>query len=165
VSQHQRHHEHPVIRRDGEGNERTASSWETLTERLIREAQEAGAFDDLPARGRPLQLDDETYAGDMAVANRVLRNAGAAPPWIETDKEVRRRLQAIDLLVARASRSPVAAERRLLRELDELADAHDDAVARLEGLAPTVRQQRTRLDRDQLRRRLLDALAGEHARP
>ena len=153
--------ERPVIRRDAEGQERTALSWETLTERLIREAQAEGAFDDLPHQGRPLALDDDTYAGDMAVANRVLRNAGAVPPWIETDKEARRQLQAIELLIARASRSPTGAQDRLERKLEELAGAHDAAVAHLEGLAPTARQQRARLDRGVLRRRLRDALRDE----
>ena len=158
MTQRPRPRERPVIRRSADGEERTAPSWETLTERLIREAQAEGAFDDLPHQGRPLDLDDDTYAGDMAVANRVLRNAGAAPPWIETDKEARRQLAAIELVIARASRSPTAAQDRLERQLEELADAHDAAVARLEGLAPTARQQRARLDRGVVRRRLRDAL-------
>jgi len=162
VSQQQRPGDRPLIRRDAAGNERTAPRWETLTERLIREAVEEGAFDDLPDHGRPLRPDDETYAGDMAAANRVLRNAGAAPPWVETDKEVRQRLEAIEGLLVRASRSPAAASQRLQRELDALADAHDDAVTRLEGIAPTARQQRARLDRDVLRQRLTSALDPDH---
>ena len=154
-----RPHDRPLVRRDAEGDERTAPSWETLTERLIREAQEDGAFDELPHRGQPLRLDDDRYAGEMALANHVLRNAGAAPPWIETDREIRRQLEAIDALLARAQRSPASARGRLERELDRLADDHDEAVARLEGLAPTSRQHRARLDRTALRRRLLAALA------
>ena len=155
----QRHHSHgSPSRRD----EHTTSRWETLTERLIREAQEQGEFDDLPSHGQPLRAEDETYAGDMAAANRVLRNAGAAPPWIEADKEVRRRLEAIEAVFVLASRSTVVARERLERELDELADAHDEAVTRLEVIAPTARQQRTRLDREVLRERLLSALDLDH---
>jgi hypothetical protein len=160
VSQARRSEDRPVIRRAADGSERTAPSWETLTERLIREAQEDGAFDDLPDHGRPLRLDDETYAGDMAAANRVLRNAGAAPAWIETDKEIRRQREAIDRLLERAQRSPAGAHHRLQREMTRLADAHDDAVARLESLAPTARQQRRPLEREFLRRRLEEALVG-----
>lgn len=151
----------PLIRRDAEGRERTAPSWESLTERLIREAAEAGHFDDLPGHGRPLRLDEDRYAGDMALANHVLRNAGAAPPWIETDKEARRHLEAIEALLTRARRSPPSAGERLDRELRLLADAHDDAVARLEGLAPTARQHRCRLDRAQLWMRLEAALGRD----
>lgn len=152
----------PLIRRDAEGHERTASSWESLTERLIREAQESGAFDDLSRQGRPLALEDDRYAGDMALANHVLRNAGAAPPWIETDKEARRQLEAIETLLAQAARSPAEAGARLERELDRLAERYDQTVVRLEGMAPTARQQRTRLHRDTLRARLRDALRDDH---
>ena len=155
----------PLIRRDADGHERTASSWETLTERLIREAQEAGAFDDLPGQGRPLKLGHEGHAGDMAMANHILRNAGAAPPWIEADKAVRRSLDAIEALVARAARSPATASRRLERELADLADTHDAAVSRLEGLAPSARQQRRRLDRVTLHARLLEALSDGQRHP
>ncbi|MEX1345361.1 MAG: DUF1992 domain-containing protein, partial [Candidatus Limnocylindrales bacterium] len=139
--------ERPLVRRDAEGRERTAASWESLTERLIREAVDAGAFADLPYRGRPLRLDEDRYAGDMALANHLLRNAGVAPPWIETDKEARRQLHALEALLRRARRSPPSAAERLERELDQVADAHDDAVARLEALAPSARQHRGRLDR------------------
>jgi hypothetical protein len=154
----------PLVRRDADRGERTASNWESLTERLIREAQEEGHFDDLPGHGRPLELDDDPFAGDMAMAHHVLRNAGAAPPWIETDKEVRAQRDRIESLLTRATRSPAAAAPRLARELDLLVDAHDEAVRRLEGLAPTVRQQRPRLDRARLRERLRAALdrPGEH---
>lgn len=152
----------PLIRRDAEGHERTAPSWESLTERLIREAQASGAFDDLPGQGRPLALEDDRYAGDMALANHVLRNAGAAPPWIEVDKEARRQLEAVETLLARAARSPASAGPRLERELDRLAERYDETVLHLEGMAPTARQQRTRLDRDTLRARLRDALTVDH---
>lgn len=160
MTQPLRPQERPLVRRDADGHERTAPSWETLTERLIREAQQGGAFDALPFHGRPLQLQDDTYAGDMAVANHVLRNAGAAPPWIETDKEVRRRLDAIERLISRAGGSRADARPRFERELEQLADEHDEAVMRLEGLAPTSRQQRPRLERERARALLLDAFAS-----
>lgn len=153
----------PLIRRDADGGERSAPDWETLTERLIREAQEAGRFDDLPGHGRRLQLEDETYEGEMALAHHVLRNAGVAPPWIETDKEIRALQGRVDALLARAARSRAGDAQRLERELDRLADTHDEAVVRLEGLAPTIRQQRPRLDRERLRRRLRAALGDADA--
>ena len=150
----------PLVRRDPDGVECTAPSWESLTERLIREAQEEGRFDGLPGQGKPLHVDDDAYARDMALANHVLRNAGVAPPWIEADKEVRSARARIDALLARAGRStPVHAE-RWERELAALADAHDDAVRRLEGIAPTPRQQRGLLDRERHRERLSAALAA-----
>jgi deazaflavin-dependent oxidoreductase (nitroreductase family) len=150
--------DHPLVRRDADGNERTSPSWETLTERLIREAQERGEFDDLPARGRRLHLEDDSLAGESALAHHVLRNAGMAPPWIEADKEVREARDRIEVLIKRAGRAPASAAGRLHRELEALSDAHDESVRRLDGLAPTSRQQRARLERATLHRRLEAAL-------
>ena len=153
----------PLVRRDAQGQERTAGSWESLTERLIREAQEEGQFEDLPSHGRPLALDDDRYAGYMASANRLLRNAGAAPPWIELDKSVRELLDRIESVMAHARRAPKSARPRLSRELDALADTHDAAVGRLEMMAPTPAQQRARLDRASLWRRLTVAFGDSEA--
>ena len=153
--------ERPLIRRDAEGRERTAPDWETLTERLIREAQESGRFDDLHGQGRPLELADDSLAGDMAMAHHILRNAGAAPPWIETDKEIRAALERIEALLERAAHAPSTARPRLEAELERLADEHDVAARRLETLAPTARQARRPADRKTLRRRLAGAVDSE----
>lgn len=161
VTRPHHHPGRPLVRRDADGRERTAPTWESLTERLIREAQEDGHFDDLPSEGRPLRLVDDVHAGDMALAHHVLRNAGVAPPWIESDKEVRTIRARIERLLLRAGQAPATASARLARELDDLADAHDDAVRQLEGLAPTPRQQRRLLDRHELRNRLASALAAD----
>ncbi|MBM4408962.1 MAG: DUF1992 domain-containing protein [Chloroflexi bacterium] len=53
--------------------------WESLIERQIREARDAGAFDDLPYQGEPLPPIDDAYAGEQAAAFRILRSAGVAP--------------------------------------------------------------------------------------
>lgn len=154
-----------VIRRDADGNERVARDWESLTERLIREAQEGGHFDDLPGLGQPLALDDDAYAGEMAAANRLLRNAGAAPPWIDTDKRVRALVAEVDQLLERAHRSGLIAARRLRRQLDALLDEHDAAIAHLEIVAPSARQHRRRLDREEAHARLAAALSYAGERP
>ena len=92
-----------VPRRDAAGRLQVGPTWETLIDRQIREAAEEGQFDDLPYRGEPLPNDENPYAGDWALAFHVLRNAGAAPPWIEADKEVRKLLERRDAIL-----SPVA---------------------------------------------------------
>ena len=91
-------------RRDAEGRRQVGPSWESLVERQIREAMDDGAFDDLPYQGERLPLEDDSAAGDWAMAHRMLRSAGAAPPWIESDKEARRLLAELDALVERAPR-------------------------------------------------------------
>jgi hypothetical protein len=95
----------------------------------------------------------------MALAYHVLHNAGAVPPWIDADKQVRRLRASIEIFFDRARRAGPLAHPRLSGELEALASAHDDAVKRLEALAPTTRQQRRRLDRAGLRDRLAGALA------
>jgi len=135
------------IRRDAEGNPQFGPSWESLADRLIREAMERGEFDDLPFRGQRIPLDDDTYAGDRAAGFHVLKNAGVAPPWIEADKEVRRLLEEREriLELARDARTEIARE-RYRRQLAALVAAANDAIDRLNAEAPTVAQHRRRLD-------------------
>src|SRR5207344_782005 len=91
-------------RKDAEGRRQVGPSWESLVERQIREAMSHGAFDDLPYQGQRLPLEDDSAAGEWAMAHRILREAGAAPPWIESDKEARRQMAALEALIDRAPR-------------------------------------------------------------
>lgn len=139
----------PVVRRDADGTTILARSWESLTERLIREAQEAGAFDDLPGTGRPLVLDDDPREGELGLAFHILRTNRTVPPWIAVDQEVRAQLDALDRLMARATDAtppgPVARARWHAR-LETVLHDHTAAVRSLEGLAPSTAQHRPRLD-------------------
>jgi hypothetical protein len=54
-----------------------------------RAAQDEGAFDNLPGKGRALNLDDdEGLADDLRLAFKVLKNAGCLPPEMELRKEL-----------------------------------------------------------------------------
>ena len=132
----------PAVHRDGDGKKVVARDWESLTDRLIREAQERGEFDDLPGRGQPLRNDTNPYAGEMALAYQMLRNASVAPPWIEADKEVRALQAQRDRLFEQAGRATIVTRNQLRRELESVVVAHVAAVARLNATAPTPRQQR-----------------------
>jgi Domain of unknown function (DUF1992) len=150
----------PVQRRDGEGKRQVGSSWESLIERQIREAMAEGAFDDLPYQGQRLPIEDDSAAGEWAMAHRILRNAGAAPPWIESDKEVRRLLARRDELVARPRRTSAAGRERERAELVTLVEEINRAIARVNAEAPTVRQYRRPLDLEAELARL-DGAAGD----
>lgn len=134
----------PASRLDAEGNRQVAPTWESLVERQLREAMREGKFDELPYQGERLPLVDETAAGDWAMAYRMLRNAGAAPPWIEADKEVRLLLERRDAIFARASRgrASASAHRRDRAALEALIVEINAAIARLNAEAPTDRQHR-----------------------
>jgi hypothetical protein len=121
-------------------------SRESLLDRQIRDAQEAGAFDDLPYQGERLPLEDDSAAGDWALAYRMLRNAKFAPPWIETDKEVRGLIAERDAVLARAPRSSAIGRERDRAELRRIVSAANAAIFRLNHEAPTERQHRRLLD-------------------
>lgn len=74
---------------------RPLQKWETAADEAIRAAQERGDFDNLPGHGKPLNLRDNPFAGDSALAFDMLENAGYAPYWIELDKEIRAETEAL----------------------------------------------------------------------
>lgn len=65
---------------------RKLAQWESAVEKQIREAQERGAFDNLPGQGKP--LPPEPWDGDWALAHHVLRQAGETLAWISLGREI-----------------------------------------------------------------------------
>src|SRR2546421_7385731 len=64
---------------------------ERVSERKIQEAIEAGALDNLPGMGKPLDLDDDPLTPPhLRLANRILKNANVLPDWVQVDVDVRR---------------------------------------------------------------------------
>jgi DnaJ homolog subfamily C member 28 len=58
-------------------------------EKQIREAMEAGAFDNLPGKGKPIDMSENPFEDpDLRTAHRLLRDAGFAPPFIEERKAI-----------------------------------------------------------------------------
>ncbi len=63
--------------------------WQNLVEERIETAMREGAFDDLPGKGRPLQLDDDSMVPeDLRMAYKVLRNSGYVPQEVADRKEI-----------------------------------------------------------------------------
>lgn len=85
----------------------------------------AGAFENLPGKGKPLNLDRNPYLDpSLELAYGLLKNNGYAPEWITRDKEIRAELE-----VARA-RLRAAWAQRQAQAADETA--WRAAVARFE---------------------------------
>jgi hypothetical protein len=60
-----------------------------LAEQRILEAQRAGAFDDLPGKGKPLELEDLSWVPeDLRLGYHVLKNAHVLPPEVELLKDI-----------------------------------------------------------------------------
>jgi hypothetical protein len=107
------------------------NGWDAIVEAKIAEAQRAGAFDDLPGAGRPLDLgDDRLVPEDVRMAYRILRNAGFVPPEVEARRE------AADLRTLIAAAAPEPEKRRALARLALLEvrlEARGDGTPRAPG--------------------------------
>lgn len=116
-----------------------------IAERRIQEAQERGAFDNLPGAGRPLHLDDMSHVPEeLRMAYTILRNANCLPPELEERKDIQRladllencddereRVRQMERLRFLILRTRMRHERSL--RLEEHDSYYDRILARLEG--------------------------------
>jgi DnaJ family protein C protein 28 len=153
----------------------TIGDWQSWIEEQILDAQERGEFDDLPGKGRPLELVSNPYAQGQELAFKILKDSGHAPDWLEQDKAIRGRLERARAVLARRrewctdrltelsarSGSWAEAERdRVLRSWDKAIAEFEDEVeaincetADLNLRVPALRLQRSKVDKmDEIRR-------------
>jgi hypothetical protein len=102
-------------------------AWQLVAERKIREAMEEGAFDNLEGKGKPLDLSENPFEDPSdRMANRLLKNNGFAPTWIEEAKEIEaesRRLRAPGVLSTDDLRIRMAALNRRIMAFNLRAPA------------------------------------------
>ncbi|MPZ77127.1 MAG: DUF1992 domain-containing protein [Deltaproteobacteria bacterium] len=61
-----------------------------IAEERIKEAQRAGAFDNLPGKGKPLELEDLSWVPEeLRVSYYILKKANVLPPEVELLKDIR----------------------------------------------------------------------------
>ncbi len=116
---------------------------ERLAEERIKKAQEDGAFDALPGRGRPLDLEDDAHVPeDLRLAWRVLKNANCLPPELVARREIHTarellagltdeaerhaQMQRLNLLITKLNLS-----RRRPVQLEARQEYYDKVVARV----------------------------------
>ena len=76
---------------------------ESMAEKMLREAIEAGEFDNLPGKGQPVDLSENPFENpDLRVVHKLLREAGFAPAWIEEQKDIAATFEAARLTLTRA---------------------------------------------------------------
>jgi len=145
-------------------------SWiEIIADRKIRDAQEEGAFDNLPGKGKPLNLDfDPRVPPELRATYRLMKEAQILPDWIQLDKEIRvreerwgellenyRRTRQAEL--ARAAACPTREQREAERRVDIARDRFlrstfdtlrelNRMIDRLNLIVPAISRQRLRLD-------------------
>jgi hypothetical protein len=78
--------------------------WESVVEKLIREAMERGEFENLSGAGSPIDLSENPFEDpDVRTAHRLLRNAGFAPAWMEERKDIDAEFERARTTLLRAS--------------------------------------------------------------
>lgn len=89
------------------GGRKPAEKWERVIDRKIREAMEAGDFDNLPGTGKPLEIDfDPAEDPSWWMARRMLKSAGFSHPAIESKRAIEQ-----DIAKGRATVTPAEADR------------------------------------------------------
>lgn len=116
---------------------------DTLVEQRIADAIAAGAFEDLPGAGKPLEFDDDRLVPEeLRIAHRILKNAGFLPPEVIARREVaslRLLLHAatVDAETERRARARLALLEATLelkgRSLREAGAYRDRIVSRVMG--------------------------------
>jgi len=67
-----------------------------IAESRIQEAERKGDFKDLPGKGKPLELEDDSMIpAELRMAYKALKNGGYLPPEVQLRKDIH---SALDLL-------------------------------------------------------------------
>jgi hypothetical protein len=61
---------------------RMAHDWNNLIDDLIEEGREQGVFDNLPGKGKPLNLKRNLFAPEKELAHGLLKHNDLKPAWI-----------------------------------------------------------------------------------
>ncbi|HLK56836.1 MAG TPA: DUF1992 domain-containing protein [Chthonomonadaceae bacterium] len=86
-----------------------------VAEGKIQEAIEEGKFENLPGKGKPLVFDDDPATpAHIRMANKVLKNAGALPEWLQIRKDILEEREEIIKLKTRLIRDNQAKRQRLV---------------------------------------------------
>ncbi len=90
-------------------------SWEKLVEQKIQEAMAAGEFDDLPGKGKPLDLSAYfATPEEVRVSNSILRNAGIVPEEVQLLGEIAKLKESLEGCADDGRRKEIS------RKIDEL---------------------------------------------
>ena len=93
------------------GGDMALSYFSRVAEERIREAQREGAFDNLPGKGKPLELEDQSLIPeDLRMSYHILKNAHVLPPEAELRKEIRTLQDLLKYVEDESERKAVAKE-------------------------------------------------------
>ena len=127
---------------------------ESMAEKMLREAIEAGEFDNLPGKGQPIDLSENPFEDpDLRTVHRLLRNAGFAPAWIEERKDIdalfdsaRQKLERAWKLFGQQTQGEHPDWQRNVREFLELTSELNERIKLYNLKAPAHPFHRKRID-------------------
>ncbi|MFQ6015272.1 MAG: DnaJ family domain-containing protein, partial [Anaerolineae bacterium] len=137
-------------------------------ERAIQEAMERGEFDNLPGRGKPLDLRENPYAGDWELAYKIIKDAGFTLEWIELRQEILQGRQEC----ARFLQDSLQEKRRTVERYERVANRYREQAAELNKkverynlIVPIVNLQLSKLDVEEELRRFREAWCRPETTP
>ncbi|MBO8140667.1 MAG: DUF1992 domain-containing protein [Firmicutes bacterium] len=141
-------------------------AWRRLAEDRIQEAMANGAFDNLPGKGRPLDLRENPYVPpELRLPYKLLKDASCAPDWIELDRSVRSARERVDAfqrrhvewlrrqVPGRDDAAVISWHRRMRQEFMRRLDDLNHQIDRLNLVVPQLVLQRPRVDAAEALRR------------
>lgn len=131
---------------------RPGQQWANLVEERIREAMERGDFDHLQGEGNPLDLDENPYAGDRALAFHLLKSQNFLPQELELGREIDADLKRAEGILAEFRR-----KRASLKQWQQ-ASLSRDPLARWRLPSTSEAQQSYQKMREDYARRYEQAL-------
>ena len=99
-----------------------------VAERKIQEAIEEGQFDNLPGKGQPIVFtDDPMTPPHLRLANRILKNAGVLPEWMQLQKEIQEERKQVTAQRSRLAREYAVRKSRVAALPSDHAAVHQFA--------------------------------------
>jgi hypothetical protein len=89
--------------------------FERIAEERIQKAQAEGVFDNLPGKGKHLNLDDDSFVpDDLRLTYKVLKNSNCLPIEMQLRKQIFNLRQLLDAAIDEGTRRELRRELRLL---------------------------------------------------
>jgi len=86
-----------------------------IVEERIQRAQEDGVFDKLPGKGKPLNLEDESFVPeDLRLTYKILKNSNCLPLEMELRKEIFNLRELLNAAIDEETRHELRRELNLL---------------------------------------------------
>lgn len=85
----------PLHNKDADHRSRMRHDWHDLMEDIFEDGRQRGLFDDLPGKGRPLDLQQNVFEGSGSLANQLMRDNDLRPAWLGIRSDVEAKIVAL----------------------------------------------------------------------